>query len=663
MNMKQRIFSLLLAICLVTGLFPTVAMAEGQAFQIWIGGVQVTEANCSDVLAGTENAGKVSFDSEHKILTLNGVQLAKESDMNGILCIEEDGVTVRLAGENSFEEQGLLKYYQLNTVKSSGDLTFDGTGSLSIKNESSKKNVYGIYCMGDLTINGGNISIHNGECTAASGSYNNQAVYVSGKIDILGGRLETVSGTAPELSSGMITTRDITIRNAEVFAQAGKGKNSYGVYTNQPIVCEQAKVTGIGGEAKNWSEGIHCEGSNMQIAGSVVTAKGGTAGSGSYGIEAIQKLTLQSGQIIAGAGEAPFSVPVWCPAMEVMDGKVDVKGGTATEESYGISAAEFTMKGGEVRVEAGNAANWSIGLWSNDVTISGGLLTAVAGQANGTNAITVSPVFSDYEAVVKAGASEADAVKVATPTDETYWASRYVRIEKFVHEHAWLESFESDTQHHWHECTAEDCPITDNSGKDGYAEHSYNQEIASDDYLKTAATCLSPAVYYKSCICGAKGTQTFTAADVGSALGHDLGEWQTINSPTCTEKGLRKRSCSRCDYFETEGLNPNGHDWETEFTIDKKPTCVTDGSKSLHCKNCAETKDNTVIPATGHSFENGVCSICGKADPDYSKPATPVPPQTGDNRNPWLWFALAFISGGAVLTLNVMGRKKKEGGK
>ncbi|WP_418718346.1 hypothetical protein [Candidatus Allofournierella merdipullorum] len=517
--------------------------------------------------------------------------------------------------------------------------------------------------MGDLTINGGNISIHNGECTAASGSYNNQAVYVSGKIDILGGRLETVSGTAPELSSGMITTRDITIRNAEVFAQAGKGKNSYGVYTNQPIVCEQAKVTGIGGEAKNWSEGIHCEGSNMQIAGSVVTAKGGTAGSGSYGIEAIQKLTLQSGQIIAGAGEAPFSVPVWCPAMEVMDGKVDVKGGTATEESYGISAAEFTMKGGEVRVEAGNAANWSIGLWSNDVTISGGLLTAVAGQANGTNAITVSPVFSDYEAVVKAGASEADAVKVATPTDETYWASRYVRIEKFVHEHAWLESFESDTQHHWHECTAEDCPITDNSGKDGYAEHSYNQEIASDDYLKTAATCLSPAVYYKSCICGAKGTQTFTAADVGSALGHDLGEWQTINSPTCTEKGLRKRSCSRCDYFETEGLNPNGHDWETEFTIDKKPTCVTDGSKSLHCKNCAETKDNTVIPATGHSFENGVCSICGKADPDYSKPATPVPPQTGDNRNPWLWFALAFISGGAVLTLNVMGRKKKEGGK
>ena len=139
MNMKQRIFSLLLAICLVTGLFPTVAMAEGQAFQIWIGGVQVTEANCSDVLAGTENAGKVSFDSEHKILSLNGVQLAKESDMNGILCIEEDGVTVRLAGENSFEEQGLLKYYQLNTVKSSGDLTFDGTGSLSIKNESSKK--------------------------------------------------------------------------------------------------------------------------------------------------------------------------------------------------------------------------------------------------------------------------------------------------------------------------------------------------------------------------------------------------------------------------------------------------------------------------------------------------------------------------------------------
>lgn len=66
----------------------------------------------------------------------------------------------------------------------------------------------------------------------------------------------------------------------------------------------------------------------------------------------------------------------------------------------------------------------------------------------------------------------------------------------------------------------------------------------------------------------------------------------------------------------------NSHVFTDDFTIDVEPTCTRNGIKSRHClfNNC-EVKDETVIPATGHSFvekinpEDGSkyweCSICG----------------------------------------------------
>lgn len=46
-------------------------------------------------------------------------------------------------------------------------------------------------------------------------------------------------------------------------------------------------------------------------------------------------------------------------------------------------------------------------------------------------------------------------------------------------------------------------------------EHNFTQEIRDDKYLKTAATPDTNAVYYKSCICGAVGEDTFLGDKVG----------------------------------------------------------------------------------------------------------------------------------------------------
>ena len=80
--------------------------------------------------------------------------------------------------------------------------------------------------------------------------------------------------------------------------------------------------------------------------------------------------------------------------------------------------------------------------------------------------------------------------------------------------------------------------------------HVYDQEVATAEHLKTPATCTRPAVYYKSCECGAKGTETFTS---GSALEHDYTKKVENNTylktaaSNCTEYNVYWYACSRCD--------------------------------------------------------------------------------------------------------------------
>lgn len=54
--------------------------------------------------------------------------------------------------------------------------------------------------------------------------------------------------------------------------------------------------------------------------------------------------------------------------------------------------------------------------------------------------------------------------------------------------------------------------------------HEYNQKVTTSTYLKADATCTESASYYFSCVCGDKGTATFTSGD---AKGHSYASaWE-----------------------------------------------------------------------------------------------------------------------------------------
>ena len=55
----------------------------------------------------------------------------------------------------------------------------------------------------------------------------------------------------------------------------------------------------------------------------------------------------------------------------------------------------------------------------------------------------------------------------------------------------------------------------------GAKGHTFDKEVVDAKYLKSAADCTHKAVYYKSCECGEKGTETF---EYGEVPGHNYGE-------------------------------------------------------------------------------------------------------------------------------------------
>ena len=76
----------------------------------------------------------------------------------------------------------------------------------------------------------------------------------------------------------------------------------------------------------------------------------------------------------------------------------------------------------------------------------------------------------------------------------------------------------------------------------------------------------------------------------------------------------------------------------------KSPTCTQPGTKAYYVCECGAAFEDEamtkpiadldtwkVIPAKGHNFENGVCTVCGEKDPDYTEPTEPTDPSEPTN--------------------------------
>ena len=78
------------------------------------------------------------------------------------------------------------------------------------------------------------------------------------------------------------------------------------------------------------------------------------------------------------------------------------------------------------------------------------------------------------------------------------------------HKHEFSAEWTTDENYHWHKCKDEKCKEVSDK-----AAHVFDKETVSATYLASEATYTEAAKYYKSCVCGVKGAETF---DHGSSL-------------------------------------------------------------------------------------------------------------------------------------------------
>ena len=115
--------------------------------------------------------------------------------------------------------------------------------------------------------------------------------------------------------------------------------------------------------------------------------------------------------------------------------------------------------------------------------------------------------------------------------------------------------------------------------------------------ITTQPTCTEKGVRTRTCtICGEKRYESI------AATGHKYSAWKETKAATCTAAGTQTRTCSVCKNVENKTIKAKGHTVVTDKAV--AATCTTDGKTAgSHCSVCGKViKAQTVIKATGHKY-------------------------------------------------------------
>lgn len=87
------------------------------------------------------------------------------------------------------------------------------------------------------------------------------------------------------------------------------------------------------------------------------------------------------------------------------------------------------------------------------------------------------------------------------------------------HSHLWSEAWDTDASAHWHSCGADQCPILENSQKDGYAPHTAGEWIVDQE-----ATATQSGSRYQACVVCGREMARETIPATGDSSGDGSGD-------------------------------------------------------------------------------------------------------------------------------------------
>ena len=476
-----------------------------------------------------------------------------------------------------------------------GTLNISGTADVTFDGWSDGMNVYGA-----LNLSGGKLNIRNVQ----------DGIYTTGTLNLNGGTLNT-SGTR----LGVLT---------------GDGGQVNFAGTDATL------VGGTAGWAKTSGSGAY------SVAGGKVVLQGG-----SYAAGTIYSSLANGYSVYAGSGEsnaARVSNPTGSTFTQ--NTYVRIEEGAAPVAVTGVTIDEtLAVNIGQTKtpsftVAPADAANKTVSFTSDNTAVATVNATtgAVTGVSKGTATITVKTADGNFTDTCTVTVSCGHANKDSVPAK----ASTCV-----------VQGWESYSK-------CKDCgQLFDKTGKEisaipylPLAGHTPAQ-TATNEYLKSAATCTSAAVYYEHCsVCGEKLSSTFT---YGAPLSHTESGWKSDDDghwKVCTECGTTTtakaahtpgaaatettpQTCTACGYVIAPA---QGHTHSLTRVEEKAATCTETGNPPYYvCSGCGKkfasvgaeneiTNPNYLVrPALGHNYATvwssdadghwHACTRCGdKAD-------------------------------------------------
>ena len=216
--------------------------------------------------------------------------------------------------------------------------------------------------------------------------------------------------------------------------------------------------------------------------------------------------------------------------------------------------------------------------------------------------------------------------------------SFFIAVSPIFYVHNWNERLQSDETGHWIGC--KECDATKDKEahlpdrdkptetepvlctKCGYEiqpanvhTHSYTECVVDSKYLSTNATCTEKAKYFKTCSCGAIGTETF---EDGDPIGH------------APESRLSYDDSQHYYLCKNAGCKAHLDEEEHIFASETDPTCdkcgyvrVIDNSKKTEISKVVATSNVAELPVYGKERENPKINIIEGSPAKYNSGGNP----------------------------------------
>ena len=364
-------------------------------------------------------------------------------------------------------------------------------------------------------------------------------------------------GAGVAVSGGIFTMYGGKIRDNHVDAALNYGGG--GVLASDDFIMYGGEISN--NTSSDYGGGVMAWGSSASAAiyGGIIS--GNTATGNGGGICTNNPLVISGNSVIennrAENGGGVYFYGYYSDEVLTISDSVKIAGNTATGDGGGIAVKNggaLTINGGSIT--GNNAAGNGGGVYfnsknSNAIKISGGIdisgntknsvnnnvylptnkYITIAGELTGGNKIGVTteatPDSSSYVRIATGNKVYADPEKFLYENDNTLSVSTVISgssAKLIVCKHSLSSDWSTDSSSHWHQCSI--C-----KGQKDTAAHTFDREVAVEGYKASDATCTSKATYYKSCVCGAKGTETFESGDLNPD-NHTgtLGDWKSDGS-------------------------------------------------------------------------------------------------------------------------------------